>query len=169
MIKDSASIQAICKGKILFKGAAHHPANFHFHRFFVLDGAALGSEYPVHIPRSGIYQVLGSNGDCAMRRSILSIFIVLPIAFALTLLARQRIWTESGLEAICKAKTRSYFVAKRDTPTDWRPSMFSIPADSGMMRFYGNWHVGAKHYDVMCTARIGEPIVSVGYDIGEPK
>jgi hypothetical protein len=103
-----------------------------------------------------------------VRRSIASIFVV-TIAVAFTLLARQRVWTESGLEALCQAKTRAYFVAKKDMPTDWSPSMLSIPGDGDVMSFYGNWHVGTKHYDVMCTARIGEPLVSVGYEIGEPQ
>jgi hypothetical protein len=46
--------------------------------------------------------------------------------------------------------------------------MLSMPGE-GMMSFYGNWRVRTKHYDVMCAARFGEPVVSVGYEIGEPK
>jgi hypothetical protein len=104
----------------------------------------------------------------SMRRSIFPILVVLSIAVVLTLLARQRIWTESGLEGACKEKTRAYFLAKKVMPTDWTPSMLSTLGES-VMSFYGSWRVGTKHYDVMCSARFGEPIVSVGYEIGEPK
>jgi hypothetical protein len=103
-----------------------------------------------------------------MRRSIFPILVVLSIAAVLIFLARQRIWTESGLEGACKEKTQAYFVAKRGIPTDWTPSMLSKLGE-GVMSFYGSWRVGTKHYDVMCSARYGTPIASVGYEIGEPK
>ena len=47
--------------------------------------------------------------------------------------------------------------------------MLSIPGEGGMMSFYGNWRVGTKHYDVICSARAGEPIDSVSYDVSEPR
>jgi hypothetical protein len=106
-----------------------------------------------------------------MTRSIFPILVVLSIASVLIFLARQRIWTESGLEGACKQNTRAYFVAKMGTPTDWTPSMLSKLGEGmrSVMNFYGSWRVGTKHYDVMCSARYGDPIVSVGYEIGEPK
>jgi len=106
-----------------------------------------------------------------MRRSIFPILVVLSIAVVLTLLARQRIWTESGLEGACEEKTRAYFVAMKDVPTDWTPAMLSRLGKGvgSVMSFYGRWRVGTQHYDVMCSARYGAPIVSVGYEIGEPK
>ena len=103
-----------------------------------------------------------------MKRPILSILAPLLMAVVITILASERIWTETGLEALCKEKTRAHFVATGGTPTDWRPSTLSTPGE-GVMAFYGNWRVGAKRYDVMCSARFGQPVVSIGYDIGEPK
>lgn len=101
-------------------------------------------------------------------RRILPIFVLLIIAVVLTLVARHRIWTASGLESACKENTQAYFVAKRDMPTDWTPFMHGTIGDGGMSSF-GTWRVGEKHYVVMCSARLGEPVVSIGYEIGEPK
>lgn len=83
-----------------------------------------------------------------MKRPILSILAPLLMAVVITILASERIWTETGLEALCKEKTRAYFVATGGSPTGWRPSMLSTPGE-GVMAFYGNWRVGAKRYDVM--------------------
>lgn len=106
-----------------------------------------------------------------MRRSIFPILVVPSIAAVLTFMARERIWTKSGLEDACKEKTQAYFVAMRDMPTDWTPSMLGRLGEGvlSVMNLYGSWRVGTKHYDVMCSARFGDPIVSVGYEIGEPK
>jgi len=106
-----------------------------------------------------------------MRRLIFPILVVLSIAAVLIFLARQRIWTESGLEGACKEKTRAYFLTKKDVPTDWTPVMLSTVGEGvgSVMSLYGSWRVGAQHYDVMCSARHGATIVSVGYEIGEPK
>jgi hypothetical protein len=99
-------------------------------------------------------------------RRIFPIFILLIIAAVLTLVARQRIWTASGLEGACKEKTQAYFVAKRDVPMDWTPFMHGTIGDEGMSSF-GTWRVGEKRYVVMCSARLGESVVSIAYEIGE--
>lgn len=101
-------------------------------------------------------------------RRIIPIFVLLMIAAVLTLVTRQRIWTASGLEGACKEKTQAYFVAKKDMPMDWTRFMHGTIGDEGMS-FYGTWRVGEKHYVVMCSARLGEPAVNIGYEIGEPK
>jgi hypothetical protein len=92
---------------------------------------------------------------------------VLLVAVVLIFLARQRIWTQSGLEAVCEEKTRAYFVAKGDAPTDWRPLMLSELGSSWSL--YASWRVGTKHYKVMCSGKIGKSISGVGYEVGEPE
>lgn len=101
-------------------------------------------------------------------RRIFPIFVLLIFAAVLTLVARQRIWTESGLEDACKEKTQAYFVAKREMPMDWTPVMHGGIGDEGMSS-YGTWRVGEKYYVVMCSARWGGPVASIGYEIGESK
>lgn len=106
-------------------------------------------------------------GNHATRRVIAPAVVVLTIAVVFTFLATQCIWTVSGLESTCKEKTRAYFVARQDTPTDWTPIMVSTLGDVSSL--YGRWRVGTKHQDVMCSATLGRPIDRVGYEIGETK
>jgi len=99
-------------------------------------------------------------------RRIFPVLVLLIIATLLSLVARRRIWTEAGLEGVCKERTQAYFLAKRGMPADWKPIMRGAVSGGGMS-IYGTWRVGEKYYVAMCSARFAEPVASIGYEIAD--
>ena len=100
-------------------------------------------------------------------RRIFPILALLTTAAVLSLVAKPRVWTESGLVGVCKEKTQAHFLARRGMPVDWKPVMHGATGGTGMIS-YGAWRVGEKYYVVMCSARLGEPVASIGYEIADP-
>ena len=49
---------------------------------------------------------------------------------------------------------------------DWKPVMRGTMGDE-RMSIYGTWRVGEKYYVVMCSARLGEPVASIGYEVAD--
>ena len=110
-----------------------------------------------------------------MKRLIICGAFVCSIAVAIVFWARQRVWSYSELEHACKEKTQKILVANGSFPTEWTPSLrsaFGNPQSlfSGeMLNFYGKWRVGQQHVEVLCSAKVGESVGRVGYEIGEPR
>lgn len=100
-------------------------------------------------------------------RRIFPVLVLLVIAASLSLVATRRIWTEAGLEGACKEKTQAHFLANGHTPVDWMPVMHSS-IGGGLGSIFGTWRVGERHYVVMCSARLGDPIAGIGYEIADP-
>lgn len=102
------------------------------------------------------------------RRYALAALLVALVGLGLSAQFRARIWTDSQLEAWCKARTEQYLIARGDHPTNWTVVFYSTLGDD-RLHVWARWSLGLKSAPVMCVVTSWAKADNAGFEVGTPE